>query len=335
MCRTFALALLLLTGFPPSAAALEIADHPALQGFIDDMVRRHGFSATELERVFSAAQLKPKVVEAMERPSEARPYHEYKKAFLDEQHLRDGLRYWSKYGAALARAQGSFGVPPEIILGVIGVETHFGRNRGDYRLIDSLTTLMLLYPPRSDFFRGELEQFLLLARDLRLAPESIRGSYAGAIGVPQFIPSSYRRYAVDFDGDGVPNLMISPEDAIGSIANFLRLHGWRAHEPIADEVRLEGTLYFWIEKLGMRPSLTVADLIGYGVFPVHNTDSHLPAALLSFEGEDGPFYRVAYANFYTITRYNRSKRYALAVLELSTMIKQHHDRFTECATCSP
>jgi membrane-bound lytic murein transglycosylase B len=335
MRRLPVLAMLALILNPSPAWSLDVADHPALGAFIGDMVRRHGFNAADLQRVFSQAELKPKIVEAMERPSEARPYFEYKKAFLDPQHLRDGLRYWNKYGAALTRAENAYGVPPEIVLGIIGVETHFGRNRGDYRVLDALTTLTLQYPPRADFFRSELEQFLLLTRELRVPPESLRGSYAGAVGIPQFIPSSYRRYAVDFDGDGVPQLAASPEDAIGSIANFLRLHGWRVNEPASDEARLEGTLYFWIEKLGMRPSLTVADLAGYGVYPLNNINPRLPAALLAFEGEDGPFYRLAYPNFYTITRYNRSKRYALAVLELSALIKRYREGSNECAPCSP
>jgi membrane-bound lytic murein transglycosylase B len=327
MGRAFVLAVLAASMFALPCArseALEISDYPELRGFIDEMVQRHNFDKAVLERVFSGAQLKTGVVDAMERPREALPWHEYKQAFLDDQHVAKGVAFWKEHAEVLARAQAQYGVPPEVILGVIGVESHFGHMRGGYRLIDVLTTFMLKYPPRAAYFRDELEQLLLLARDLHLPVESFRGSFAGAIGLPQFMPSSYRRYAVDFDGDGVPNLMSSVDDAIGSIANFLHVHGWKNGEPVLDDVRLEGTLYFWIEKLGVKPTLTVADLIRYGVFPAHNADSRRPAALIEFEGANGPFYRVGYDNFYVITRYNHSKRYALAITELSAMIKQQY-----------
>jgi membrane-bound lytic murein transglycosylase B len=318
------LAIGLIAVVPAPAAALELADYPELGHFIDEMVARHGFDKAELVHAFSGVRLKLKAVDAMERPREAMPWRDYKTVFLDEQHIERGVRFWKEHAEALARAQRQYGVPPEVILGVIGVESHFGHMRGAYRLIDVLTTFMLKYPPRAGYFRDELEQLLLLARDLHLPVESFRGSFAGAIGLPQFMPSSYRRYAVDFDGDGVPNLMTSADDAIGSIANFLHVHGWKDDEPILDDVRLEGTLYFWIEKLGVKPKLTVADLIRYGVFPVHHVDSRQPAALIEFEGDDGPIYRVGYDNFYVITRYNPSKRYALAITELSAMIKQQY-----------
>lgn len=316
-----------------AAALLAIAVHPALaldagawpevRTFIDDMVRQHGFQAAELEQLFADVQLRREVVEAIERPGETSPWYEYRKRFLTEQHVRHGLAYWKLHQQALERASREYGVPPEIILGILGVETQYGRSASRYRVIDALTTLWLQYPPRADFFRRELEEFLLLAREQKIDPRQVKGSYAGAIGIAQFIPSSYRRYAVDFDGDGRRDLMNSPADAIGSVANFLRVHGWSAMDPISDTVRLEGTRYFWVEKFGVRPVLSVRELVRYGIYPLqHTLNTDRRAALISFEGEDGPFYRLGYNNFYVITRYNRSKLYALAVLELSDKLRE-------------
>jgi membrane-bound lytic murein transglycosylase B len=328
MGRYASLLLCCLVGsaVPLPAHALDLDEYPELRGFIDEMVERHGFGRIALTDVFSAVRLKPEVVQAMERPREALPWYEYHKTFLDEPHVRDGARYWKKHADILARAQAQYGVPAEVILAVLGVETHFGRNQGDYRVLDALTTLTLKYPPRAEFFRRELVELLLLARELKRDPLSLRGSYAGALGIAQFIPSSYRRYAVDFDGDQRRDLIGSTADAIGSVANFLKVHGWVTNEPISDEARLEGTLYFWVEQLGVKPALTVKDLIGYGVFPLHPGDTDRRAALVALEGEAGPFYRIGYTNFYAITRYNRSKRYAMAVVELSELIRQRYEQ---------
>jgi membrane-bound lytic murein transglycosylase B len=320
--RPLLFAVLLMLAVSPTRA-LEIRDWPEVRAFVDEMAQRHGFPAAELEQLFADVQLQPGVIEAIERPGEARPWYEYRKQFLTEQHVRRGLAYWKQHQAALDRASRDYGVPPEIILGILGVETSYGRNPGRYRVIDALATLWLQHPPRAGFFRRELEEFLLLAREQKLDPRSVRGSYAGAIGIAQFIPSSYRRYAVDFDGDGRRDLAGNPADAIGSIANFLRVHGWSSMDPVSDTVRLEGTQYFWVEKFGVRPVLSVRELVRYGIYPLqHTNNTDRRASLLSFEGEDGPFYRLGYNNFYVITRYNRSKRYALAVLELSERLRE-------------
>lgn len=315
--------LLMLVAAP--AQALELGDYPDLHRFIDEMVERHGLGRAALRKLFEDVEVKPAVVHAMERPREGLPWHEYRQSFLDEPHIRDGARYWKQHAATLARAQKQYGVPPEVVLGILGVETHYGKNRGSYRVIDALTTLTVDYPPRAEFFRRELEEFLLLARELKRDPRSLRGSYAGAMGIPQFISSSYRRYAVDFDGDGRRDLIGNPTDAIGSVANFLKVHGWRTDEPLWDETRLEGTGFGFVERLGAKPALSVAELIRYGVFPVRHLDGDRRAALIELEGENGPFYRIGYHNFYVITRYNRSKRYAMAVTELSELVRLRYE----------
>lgn len=309
----------------PVAQAVALKDYPELVVFIDEISEKHGFSAVELGTVFAQAQMRPEILEAITRPREALPWHEYNQGFLTELHVKRGVQYWRTHAAVLARAQQRYGVPPEIIVAVLGVETHYGRNTGRYPVIDSLTTLTLGYPRRSAFFRRELEEFLLLARELGLDPSQIKGSYAGAMGASQFIASSYRRYAVDFDGDGKSDLLASPEDAIGSIANFFKVHGWEANQPITDDVQIEGTLYTWIEQLGVKPILSVRHLINYGIFPRDNQESDESVALIALEGESGPIYRIGYNNFYVITRYNRSKRYAMTVYELAKSIRQHYE----------
>jgi membrane-bound lytic murein transglycosylase B len=317
--------LLVLLLAADAARAVPLADFPELGEFIDEMVARHGYSGGALNELFDKVEIKPEVVAAIERPAEARPWYEYKLRFIDRKRIDDGVRYWKEHAAALERAQVQFGVPPQVVVALIGVETNYGRNAGRFRVADALTTLTLQYPPRAAFFRRELEEYLLLTRELGISPLRVKGSYAGAIGIPQFIPSSYRRYAVDFDADGRRDLIGNPADAIGSVANFLVRHGWQPQAPVTDEVRIEGARHFWVEQLGVKPSLTVQQLVSYGIFPRRHHGSELRAALITLEGEDGPLYRVGYQNFYAITRYNRSKRYAMAVHELSELLRAEYE----------
>ena len=319
------LALSILCAAP--AQALDLSEYPELGAFIDDVSEKHGFSSEALRTVFEQAKLRTDILEAIARPREALPWYEYKKSFLTDRHIKRGVAYWSKHAAIFERVRQQYGVPPEIILAVLGVETQYGRNTGRYRVLDALITLTVGYPRRSDFFRKELEQYLLLTRDLGLDPAQVKGSYAGAIGIPQFVASSYRAYAVDFDGDSRPDLLTSDADAIASVANFLKRHGWEANEPVTDDVQLEGALYTWIEELGVKPVLSIRHLIQYGVFPRSGEDQHdRSAALIVLEGESGPIYRIGYNNFYVITRYNRSKRYAMAVYELAQSIKTQYEQ---------
>jgi membrane-bound lytic murein transglycosylase B len=308
------------------AAAVVVSDYPEIDSFIDEMIERHGFSSARLTALFERAQFKTDIIEAIERPAEARPWYEYKERFVNAQHVAQGVRFWREHAATLERAEAQYGVPPEIIVALIGVETYYGKNRGRYRVVDALTTLMLGYPPRAAFFRRELEEYLLLSREVALPVLTVQGSYAGAIGIPQFIPSSYRRYAVDFDGDGRRDLIDNPIDAIGSVANFLARHGWRSRVPISDAARIEGTRHFWVEQLGIKPALTLQQLVTYGVYSERERDDGLPAALIALEGSDGPLYRIGYDNFYVITRYNRSKRYAMAAYELSELLRDAYER---------
>jgi membrane-bound lytic murein transglycosylase B len=316
------LLLILALVAAPGAHALTLSKHPELSAFATEMTDKYGFTAKEMQQAFGCARIRPEIIDAMERPKELLPWYQYSKIFLTEENVQRGVQFWQKHAAAIARAQERYGVDPEIVVAIIGVETRFGSNTGSYPIMDALSTLVLDYPSRSDFFRQELTEYLLLTRELKINPCRLKGSYAGAMGMPQFIPSSYRRYAVDFDGDDKRDVLSSADDAIGSVAHYLEGNGWEAGAPIMDDARLEGTLYFWIEKLGLKPALPVRQLARYGIFPHRLDNADRRAALISFEGEYGPFYRLGFNNFYVITRYNHNKRYAMAVYELGEMIRQ-------------
>ena len=307
------------------AHALEVARYPELETFIHELSKTDGFSKRALDRLFARARLRPEIIQAMERPKEALPWYEYRKLFVTDERIEQGVNFWRRHARELARAQREFGVPPEIVVAILGVETQYGKHRGTWPVLDALTTLAFQYPPRAAFFREELKQYLLLTRELKLDPVRLQGSYAGALGMPQFISSSWRRYAIDFDGDRRADLLDSITDIIGSVANFLRVHGWERDAPISDAAHLEGTLYLWIEKLGVKPSLPLGQFVRHGVSPLVHRDSELPAALILLEDEAGPQARIGYNNFYVITRYNRSSRYAMAVQELAEQLRNRYE----------
>src|SRR5690349_21617896 len=205
---------------------------PEMEAFIADMAARHGYDSNGLRKLLQQVQPRPSVIRAMSAPSTARPWFEYRKRIVDPVRIENGVRFWRENAAALQKARREFGVPEELIVATIGVETLYGRNMGNLKVLDALATLAFDYPPRAEFFKGELEEYLLLTRESGVRPGTMRGSYAGAIGMPQFLPSSYRKYAVDFDGDGRRDLVDSAADAIGSIANYYRSFGWKKGEPV-------------------------------------------------------------------------------------------------------
>jgi len=324
--RLPALALAAGLLFSVVAEAITPEEFPDLRLFIDEMASRYEFDEDELVSWFSAVRIREDILEAIRRPKEGLPWHEYRKLFVSEERWSKGLTFWRKHEATLRRAETELGVPAEIILAILGVETRFGTQTGRFRAFEALSTLAFAYPERAPFFRNELAELLLLARELRVDPLSLRGSYAGALGAPQFIPSSYRRYAIDFSGDRERNLLGNIDDAIGSIANFLKQHGWRTGEPIVSDVNLDGSVYGLLENIGMQPRLSIQHLARYGIRPVAKTDQHELAALVTLEGEDGPVHKLGFNNFYVITRYNRSKNYSMAVVELSRELHQRYYR---------
>jgi membrane-bound lytic murein transglycosylase B len=320
---------------PMSAAAVTAEEYPELDPLIDTLVTQHNFERASVRKLFAGATLRPEIITAIDRPREALPWHEYRRSFLNEERVRLGARYWWQHKDVLARAERQYGVPPELIVAIIGIETRYGTSRGEYSALDALLTLTLMYPRRADFFRLELIEFLLLTRELDLDPRTVKGSYAGALGIPQFMPRSYREYAVDFDNDRRRDLLENSSDAIGSVANFLRRHGWATGEPVIVAADAKGTLYSWPLQLGTEPVLRVREWVGHGIFPRREPlpgenagDDERPAALIMLDGESGPLYYLGYNNFYVITRYNRSKNYAMVVYELAQMIRLRYQEGT-------
>lgn len=289
--------------------------------FIEEMARKHAFERAELRRIFREARPRPEIIRAISAPATARPWHEFRDRLIDETRVSGGVRFWAQNAPALERAGREYGVPPEIIVATIGIETLYGRHMGSWRVLDALTTLAFDYPPRAGFFRGELEEFLLLTRETGLNALELRGSYAGAIGIPQFLPSSYRRYAVDFDGDGRIDLVNSVEDAIGSVANYYRAFGWQQGAPVAVRAVAGESDAEDILAAGIKPHFTVAQLRERRVLPIDPVEEGARAALLRLELEQGPQYWLGLQNFYVITRYNRSTNYAMAVRELAREIR--------------
>lgn len=294
--------------------------------FIREMAEQHGFNKGELTRLFARAERAEPVLQAIQPPPEKLPrsWEEYRATFLDERRIAGGMAFWNAHRAALERAQREYGVPGETIVAIVGVETFYGRNMGRWRVIDALTTLAFDYPPRADFFRGELAQYLLLAREAGWDASSLRGSYAGAIGIPQFMPSSARRYAVDFDGDGAIDLRNSAADAIGSVANFLKQHGWQPGAGVAFQARVTVEGYRAYIDGSVEPKHALADLLRAGVEPLEPTGplEGTRAALIELETPDRPSdYRIGLYNFYVLTRYNRSTFYAAAVADLARALR--------------
>ena len=300
------------------------ANRPEVRTFISEMTERHGFVERELVFLFSRVRRQAGALKAIAPPTDAplRSWQVYRARFVNDLRIAEGTAFWQANSAALERAAREHGVPEEIIVAIIGVETLYGRQSGGFRVIDALATLAFDYPPRAEFFRAELEQYLLLARDRDLDVFSVKGSYAGAIGIPQFMPGSYRRYAVDFDGDGVADLRASPADAIGSVANFLRMHGWKRGELIALPAQVNGAAHRAMLDAGIEPRIPIGELRQYGVETRSSLALATPVALIDLETPGTPTeYRLGLQNFYVLTRYNRASFYAAAVMDLAAAMR--------------
>jgi len=312
-----------------ATAAAQYAEREDVRRFIAEMVAKHGFVRKELRTLFSKARFQPAIINSITPPTDprARSWQAYRALFLTPQRIQAGVEFRERQREALARAAELYGVPEEIVVAIIGVETVYGRNTGSYRVIDALATLAFDYPPRAEFFRGELEHYLLYARDAGIDTLALKGSYAGAIGIPQFMPGSYRRYAVDFDGDGKQDLSGSFADAIGSVANFLQAHGWETGQPVAFAARVQGGNYRRLVDAGIKPTYRCGDLAQFGVnvsgvSAGGETRADAPCALIELETPgEASAYLVGLTNFYVLTRYNRSSLYAAAVLELAHAVK--------------
>jgi membrane-bound lytic murein transglycosylase B len=304
--------------------------HPGAEEFAARAAEEYQLDREQIMALLHDARFKQSIVDAISRPAEAKPWYEYRPIFITDKRINGGVEFWREHEGLVRQAAERFGVDPQVIVAIIGVETFYGRITGGYRVLDALTTLSFYYPDigndRSDFFSRELMQFLLLGSEESLPLREVTGSYAGAMGVGQFMPSSYREYAVDLDGDGRRDLWSSMPDVIGSVANYLHRHGWEPGQPVAWAANVDdGADMGLVAQRDFKPQKSMAELAASGFTPAAHAadgrvDGDTPATVTSLEESDGDRYWLTFKNFYVITRYNRSPLYAMAVHELSEAI---------------
>ena len=308
-------------------ASDDYIDRPEVVAYIESLVVEHDFSRQALEEIFRDAEKKDRIIELMSRPAERRlQWHEYRKILVDPPRVELGVKFWKENAETLARAEQVYGVDAAIIVAIIGVETRYGRITGSYRVVDALATLGFDYPPRSKFFLSELTQFLLLAREEGKSAMSFKGSYAGAMGYGQFISSSYRNFAVDFDNDGVRDIWSNKVDAIGSVANYFARHGWQGDGLVTQKISVKTATPEILElaNSSLKPNKTLQQWQELGVeIPTSmSEDLQVNAMLMRMGQPDGADFWLGFDDFYVITRYNHSRLYAMAVYQLSETIRQ-------------
>ncbi|GLP98017.1 lytic murein transglycosylase B [Paraferrimonas sedimenticola] len=315
-----------ILGASLAQTALAITPEQARQDFEQKQLDK-GYTQAQINQFLASASKSEAVLEAIARPWEAKPWHQYYPIFLTDKRVKGGVDFWQEHSDTISKVSNKFGVEPEIIVAIIGVETYYGTYMGTHKVIDALYSLGFHYPPRATFFRSELGHLMDLVEEHALPLDELKGSYAGAMGYGQFIPSSYRAYAVDFDKDGRIDLLNNPKDAIASVANYFKRHGWRADEPVilpieVDE-QLDAKAHIWDKK---KPKHSVAEWMAKGAKPSigQDMDINQKAILVELEQEQGADYYLGLNNFYAITRYNHSPLYAMAVYRLSQQIKEAH-----------
>ena len=312
-----------LAGAVLGSVPLQAADYTGanVDEFIAEMTRDYGFASEQLRDLFKQAERKQAILDAISRPAErVKPWKEYRPIFLTDSRVAQGVDFWRENEAALSRAEAEYGVPAEIIVAIIGVETFYGRNTGSHRVIDALSTLGFDYPPRQPFFRQQLKEFLLLTREEQVDPLTLKGSYAGAMGLPQFMPSSFRAYAVDFDGDGHIDIWNNPTDAIGSAASYFKQHGWAAGEPVVARAKVSGERFEEGLTVGLESQKNAGEMRALGWQFDKSVADQTAVTAFRLEGAEGDEYWLGLPNFYVITRYNRSVMYAMAVHQLSQLL---------------
>lgn len=307
---------------PAVVPAQDYQGYEELQAVAAQLEHDGIYAPGELQALFADVHRQPQVLTAIAKPAESKEWKDYRPLFLTPERLQAGLAFWREHADTLAKAEAEFGVPAEMILGILGVETKYGVNKGRIRVVDALATLAFDYPPRGPFFRKELREFLLLAKEQGLDPLTTYGSYAGAMGYSQFIPSSWRNLAIDYDGDGKRDLINSPVDAIGSIANYFQKNGWQPSEPVTIKARITNQDYDNAVTEELKVTKTIGELAQKGL---ESADSPLPPALsasaIRLYGAKGNEFWLTFNNFYVITRYNRSKLYAMAAWQLALELK--------------
>lgn len=321
--------VLLLTG--NMAFANRFVAEPEVQTFINQVAEHYDFSPAYVKNIIEQAHYNPEVIQKMGTPYEAKPWYEYQQLFVTPERVDNGVDYWSTASKIVAWEENQYSVPGNVVLAIIGVESKYGTKMGDFRVLDTLTTLAFDYPPQAKLFQSELGSFIAMVNSYHLNPATILGSYAGAMGQCQFMPSSYLYFAVDFQDHNRPDLFNNKPDVIFSVGNFLRQHGWETDQPIAVPAKITGSQFQKVVLSATSkptdPTLSLTQLADYGVYPAAgNYDQKLKANLLSFEGSNGPEYWLTFHNFYVLTRYNVSNLYALAVFELSVKLQLAWDQ---------
>jgi membrane-bound lytic murein transglycosylase B len=327
--RLFLATLLALT-----SAHADYSQKPAVKSFIAEMHAKHNFNQDKLSAMFAEAEKQEKVIELMNRQAESKEWYQYRPIFITPERIKNGAAFWDKYQTELNEAHKRYGVPPEIIVGIIGAETGYGSNTGSFPVFDTLTTLAFDYPRRAPFFRNELVEYLIMTRDENLNVMEIKGSYAGAMGPPQFMPSSYRAYAVDYEGNDGIDLLTNMEDAIVSVANYLKKNGWHSDESfIAVRAKVKGDKFHQLISKELRegtsvikpqkPFITVGELEKYGVYPETPVPESMKVSIIELKNQNGNEYWLGFHNFYTITRYNHSNMYAMVIYQLSQEVLRY------------
>ncbi len=299
----------------------------AINVFIKKMVTAHQFNEAELTRLFQSVEIKEDILKRISSPAEGLPWYKYRKIFMTDARINGGVKFWQENEPALTAVEQQTGVPAEIIIAIIGVETLYGQKTGNHRVIDALSTLAFAYPPRAKFFLSELENFLLLCRDEHMNPLEPTGSYAGAMGMPQFMPSSFRSYAADFDNDSRRDIWHNKGDVIASVANYLVKHRWQTGQAIVIPVRAAGENYKTALTRDLKPDLRLDALESLNLKISRPLPSSTKVKLLAFEQQQGDELWAGLDNFYVITRYNHSPLYAMAVYQLSQSILNKKGHF--------
>ena len=327
LLRHWLFALMIALGASPLVADPLDDQRDALDEFAAHMAETHGLDRAGVNEILKDARHQQGIIDAITSPAEALPWHRYRRIFLQEDRISEGAEFMAEHRELLEEIHGQYGVDAAILVAIVGVETRYGQHPGQHRVLDALVTLAFDYPPRAGFFRSELEHFLLLADEEDLDVGGIRGSYAGAMGIPQFISSSYRHYAVDGSGDGRRDLMNSVPDALASVANYFAEHRWREGEPVVAPARVEDTdrVDEFLDD-GMRLNTTVGELRAAGIKPEADFDDDASALLLALDGDTETEHWIGLHNFRVITRYNHSPLYALATYQLAGAIRDQDER---------
>ena len=306
-----------------SNSVADYSAHPEALLVIEELVAEEGLDAEQLTKVLAQAEKRQSIIDAMNRPAEKTfTWGRYRNIFLKDARIDSGVDFWLENAQVLQQAEREFGIPAEVMVAIIGVETLYGGNTGSYPVIDALSTLAFDYPKRAPFFRSELKHFLILTSEQGQNPIDFKGSYAGAMGLGQFMPSSYRAYARSYQDDGFIDIWNDTSDAIWSVGNYLKAHGWRPSQGIASRVVTETEINPDAVSAGLKPDLTVEDLVSAGIDSDLSNAPEGLATLMALEGEEGMEHWIGWQNFYVITRYNHSALYAMAVFQLAEAIRE-------------